>query len=179
MIQEGLRGVVRIPSGTAHALDSPAFSIPVMGKTGTTNNYRDALFVGSTYGPDGITVAVRIGFDDNRSLGAKETGARAALPVFREVILKLYQEKLAGPAPRFPVEMEENIDAYLRGELPAKDAAGFANPLGVSRFADDRREDCSAKLVVLSTYRCELPGNQRHAIYASKNETGRLTFTNE
>ncbi len=64
MIQEGLRGVVRLPSGTAHALDASSFPIPVMGKTGTTNNYRDALFVGSTYGPDGITVAVRIGFDD-------------------------------------------------------------------------------------------------------------------
>jgi len=114
MIQEGLRGVVRIPSGTAHALDSQFFPIPVMGKTGTTNNYRDALFVGSTFGPNGITVAVRIGFDDNRSLGVKETGALAALPVFREIMLKVYQEKLAGPAPQFPAEMEENIDAYLR-----------------------------------------------------------------
>ena len=52
MIQEGLRGVVRIPSGTAHALDASSFPIPVMGKTGTTNSYRDALFVGSTYGPE-------------------------------------------------------------------------------------------------------------------------------
>jgi len=85
MIQEGLRGVVRLPSGTAHALDASSFPIPVMGKTGTTNNYRDALFVGSTYGPDGITVAVRIGFDDNRSLGGMETGGKAALPVFREL----------------------------------------------------------------------------------------------
>jgi penicillin-binding protein 1A len=75
MIQEGLRGVVRIPSGTAHTLDSRSFPIPVMGKTGTTNNYRDALFVGSTFGPNGITVAVRIGFDDNRSLGPKKKPA--------------------------------------------------------------------------------------------------------
>jgi membrane peptidoglycan carboxypeptidase len=71
LIQEGLRGVVRIPGGTAHALDSRRFSIAVMGKTGTTNEFRDALFVGSTYGPGGITVAVRLGFDDNRSLGSK------------------------------------------------------------------------------------------------------------
>ena len=85
MIQEGLRGVVRIPSGTAHALDSYAFPFPVMGKTGTTNSYRDALFLGSTFGPNGITVAVRIGFDDNRSLGGRESGALAALPVFREI----------------------------------------------------------------------------------------------
>jgi hypothetical protein len=50
LIQEGMRGVVRIPTGTAHALDSSSFPIAVMGKTGTTNEFRDALFVGSTYG---------------------------------------------------------------------------------------------------------------------------------
>jgi membrane carboxypeptidase/penicillin-binding protein len=54
-----------------------------MGKTGTTNNFPDALFVGSAYGPEGVTVAARIGFDDNRSLGAKETGGRVALPVIQ------------------------------------------------------------------------------------------------
>ena len=61
-----------------------------MGKTGTTNEFRDALFVGSTYGVDGITVAVRIGFDDNRTLGSRETGGRVALPVFQEVMRKVY-----------------------------------------------------------------------------------------
>ena len=55
LIQEGLRGVVRLPGGTAHALASSAFPIAVMGKTGTTNDFRDALFVGSTYGIKGIT----------------------------------------------------------------------------------------------------------------------------
>ena len=89
LIQEGLRGVVRIPSGTAHALDSDWFPIPVMGKTGTTSEFKDALFVGSTYGVDGITVAVRVGFDDSHSLGRKETGGRVALPVFQELMLKV------------------------------------------------------------------------------------------
>lgn len=119
LIQEGLRGVVRIPTGTAHALaSSGGFPIPVMGKTGTTNDFRDALFVGSTYGPAGITVAVRIGFDDNRSLGMGETGSRIALPVFKEILLRVYREKLLGPVPQFPLQMEQNIDAYLNGESP-------------------------------------------------------------
>src|SRR5262245_55746840 len=78
-IQEGLRGVVRLPGGTAHALARDGFPVPVMGKTGTTSGFRDALFVGSSYGPLGITVAVRVGYDDNRSLGDEETGARVAL----------------------------------------------------------------------------------------------------
>ena len=114
LIQEGLRGVVRLPTGTAHALDSAGFPVAVMGKTGTTSNYRDALFVGSTYGPEGITVAVRIGFDDDRSLGQNETGGRVALPVFREIMLAIYRAKLVGPVPEFPPGMEQRISAFLK-----------------------------------------------------------------
>jgi penicillin-binding protein 1A len=113
LIQEGLRGVVRLPGGTAHALSGPEFPIPVMGKTGTTNEFRDALFVGSTYGPQGVTVAVRVGFDDDRTLGLRETGGRTALPIFREIMVRLYKEALVGTVPQFPREMEDRIDAYL------------------------------------------------------------------
>jgi len=142
LIQEGLRGVVRIPTGTAHSLDSSSFPIAVMGKTGTTNEFRDALFVGSTYGPEGITVAVRIGFDDNRSLGPKETGGRVALPVFKELMLRVYREKLVGPVPEFPAQMEQNINNYLVGDSIANEGSLSAlnppnppAPLSV-RFAD-------------------------------------------
>ena len=91
-----------------------------MGKTGTTNDFRDAIFVGSTYGVRGITVAVRIGFDDNRSLGRAETGARLALPVFRDVVSKIYRERLVGPAPVFPEPLEARITAYLEAARAAK-----------------------------------------------------------
>jgi membrane peptidoglycan carboxypeptidase len=128
LIQEGLRGVVRLPSGTAHALASRGFPIAVMGKTGTTNEFRDAIFVGSTYGPDGITAAVRIGFDDNRSLGSRETGGRLALPVFQELMLGVYRDKIVGAAPAFPVGMEARITASLLppSPPPATDVAGGA-----------------------------------------------------
>jgi membrane peptidoglycan carboxypeptidase len=127
MIQEGLRGVVLMPNGTAHALQSWAFPIPVMGKTGTTNEFRDALFVGSTYGPEGITVAVRIGFDDNRTLGPLETGGRVALPVFKEIVLGAYGEKLVGPVPQFPASMEQRINQSLRlEEAEASDLTAIA-----------------------------------------------------
>jgi penicillin-binding protein 1A len=112
-LQEGLRGVVRLPEGTAHSLAGRDFPIPVMGKTGTTNDFRDALFVGSTYGKEGITVAVRIGFDDNRPLGNRETGGRTALPIFREIMVRVYQDDLLGRAPRFPREIEDGINQYL------------------------------------------------------------------
>ena len=119
-IQEGLRGVIRLPDGTAHSLDGRGFPIPVMGKTGTTSDFRDALFVGSTYGPGGITVAVRVGFDDNRTLGARETGGRTALPIFREIMSRIYREQLVGPAPTFPRKIEEGIDEYLAAQAPPK-----------------------------------------------------------
>jgi penicillin-binding protein 1A len=126
-IQEGLRGVVRLPDGTAHSLDARDFPIPVMGKTGTTSDFRDALFVGSTYGTSGITVAVRIGFDDNRPLGNKETGGRAALPIFREIMLRVYKDQLVGRPPSFPREIEDGIDRYLALQV-APDVSRLQRP---------------------------------------------------
>ena len=61
---------------------------PVAGKTGTTDGFRDALFVG--FSPE-ITVGVWVGQDGNESLGKGETGARAALPIwvaFMSAVLK-------------------------------------------------------------------------------------------
>jgi penicillin-binding protein 1A len=137
-IQEGLRGVVRLPSGTAHAL--AGLPIPVMGKTGTTSDFRDALFVGSTYGAKGITIAVRIGFDDNRALGSRETGGLTALPIFREILTRVYADKLVGPVPRFPRQIEEGIDAYLAAApaapLPSLQADGAAPSLVPVHDAD-------------------------------------------
>ena len=52
---------------------------PVAGKTGTTNDYRSAWFVG--YTPD-LVVGVFVGFDDNRSLGEGEVGGVASVPIF-------------------------------------------------------------------------------------------------
>src|ERR1035437_913870 len=138
LIQEGLRSVVRMPTGTAHALDSRGFPIAVMGKTGTTNEFRDALFVGSTYGPEGITVAVRIGFDDNRSLGPGETGGSVALPVFKEVVLKAYGEKLVGPVPRFPAEMEQHIDEFLKNNAIGTTAITQAMASPARQYGDLR-----------------------------------------
>lgn len=124
-IQEGLRGVVRLPGGTAHSLERAGFPVPVMGKTGTTSDFRDALFVGSTYGPGGITVAVRIGYDDNRPLGDEETGARTALPIFKEIMLRAYEGALVGAMPRFPERIENSIDDYL--ESPGVSVSLAAN----------------------------------------------------
>jgi penicillin-binding protein 1A len=98
-----------------------------MGKTGTTSDFHDALFVGSTYGRQGITVAVRIGFDDNRTLGERETGGLTALPIFREVMLHVYERQLVGPVPQFPSEIEDRIDEYLARQAALK-ISHFGSP---------------------------------------------------
>ena len=56
-----------------------ALGRPSAGKTGTTNNNRDAWFIG--YTPD-LVACVWVGFDDMRPLGNQETGARAASPIW-------------------------------------------------------------------------------------------------
>jgi penicillin-binding protein 1A len=53
--------------------------VPVAGKTGTTNEYKDAWFVGYT---SGLVASVWVGFDSFRTLGPQETGARAASPIW-------------------------------------------------------------------------------------------------
>jgi penicillin-binding protein 1A len=64
---------------------------PLAGKTGTTNNYVDAWFMG--YSPS-LATGVWVGYDNPKaSLGNKETGARAALPVWISVMAKALEDK--------------------------------------------------------------------------------------
>ncbi len=70
-----------------------ALGKPLAGKTGTTNNYVDAWFVG--YAPS-IVTGVWVGYDNSTaSLGDKETGARAALPIWIAVMARALQNKPA------------------------------------------------------------------------------------
>jgi penicillin-binding protein 1A len=70
-----LREVVLHGTGIAAA----KLPFPVAGKTGTTNDFTDAWFVGFT---PTMTCGVWVGFDEKKSLGAKETGAHAGLPIW-------------------------------------------------------------------------------------------------
>ena len=88
-----LEGVVQHGTGWR----AKALGRPCTGKTGTTNEYSDAWFVG--YTPDVIT-GVWVGFDETKPLGRFETGSRAASPIW----LSFMQKALAGKAARnFPI----------------------------------------------------------------------------
>jgi penicillin-binding protein 1A len=72
-----LQAVVQHGTGAA----ASQLKHPLGGKTGTTNDYTDAWFIG--FSPS-VTCGTWIGFDDRQPLGEKETGARAALPMWMD-----------------------------------------------------------------------------------------------
>ena len=71
------------------------------GKTGTTNENKDAWFVG--FSPD-MVVGVYVGFDDPRTLGKVETGAQAALPIFYDFMKDALKDK-----PNYDFRIPEGI----------------------------------------------------------------------
>ena len=72
-----MEGVVK--RGTAKNLKD--LNVPIAGKTGTTNNNKDAWFIG--YTPD-LVIGVYVGFDQPKSLGYKQTGSSVAVPIFKK-----------------------------------------------------------------------------------------------
>lgn len=96
-----------------------ALGRPAAGKTGTTNDYRDAWFVGYT---TGLTACVWVGFDDIRPLGSQETGAKAASPIW----LNFMRSASGGEAPldfsvpegivRYPIDPATGL--LVKEEIP-------------------------------------------------------------
>ncbi len=93
-----LREVVLHGTGIAAA----SMKYPLAGKTGTTNDFTDAWFIG--FSP-GMTTGVWIGYDEKKSLGEKESGARAALPIWMDFMKVALAGKDPGefqPSPETP-----------------------------------------------------------------------------
>jgi penicillin-binding protein 1A len=88
-----LEGVVQNGTGWK----AKALKRPVAAKTGTTDEFVDAWFIG--YTPE-LLAGVWVGFDDERSLGENETGANAASPIWVAFMSKILKEK---PVREFPV----------------------------------------------------------------------------
>jgi len=86
-----------VTEGTARSLRWRGVSWPVAGKTGTTNDFRDAWFVG--YTPD-ILALVWVGFDNGDTIAA--TGAAAALPIWADLMnaIPQYRSETEFKAPR-------------------------------------------------------------------------------
>ncbi len=101
-----LREVVLHGTGIAAA----KLAFPVAGKTGTTNDFTDAWFMG--FSPT-MTCGVWVGYDEKKSLGAKETGAHAALPIWMNFMTVAMAGKDPGefqPPPVAPHAVAQKVD---------------------------------------------------------------------
>ncbi|HKS23574.1 MAG TPA: PBP1A family penicillin-binding protein [Thermoanaerobaculia bacterium] len=133
-----MRGTILRGTGyEAHTLPPP-----LAGKTGTTNAYTDAWFMG--FSPE-YTIGVWTGYDDpSRSLGGGATGAEVALPIWIDIVKRLDAMKLRTPKPEFdappgivvvPMDLTSGRrgvgpcsrvveEAFVAGQEPDKDCSG-------------------------------------------------------
>lgn len=109
-----MQGVVK--RGTGVRLRS--LGMPLAGKTGTTNESRDAWFIG--YTPD-LVAAVYVGFDEPKPLGKKESGSSVAVPIFKSFIKKAMKDKPLIPFRVPPGLRMVRIDAKTGALAPFRD----------------------------------------------------------
>ncbi len=110
-MMELLQAVVRMGTGAS----ASQLKHPLGGKTGTTNDYTDAWFIG--FSPS-VTCGTWIGFDNRETLGEKETGARAALPIWMDFMRAAIANK---PDEAFPTAgaPKKVLDVPLTKSVPA------------------------------------------------------------
>lgn len=100
-----------VENGTANSLKQMGIAFPVAAKTGTTNDYRDAWFVG--YTPD-ILALIWVGFDDGTSIRA--SGSKAALPIWAGLMNALPQY-VSGGWFRMPTGVVKRVVCSESGQL--------------------------------------------------------------
>jgi len=143
-----MEGVVQRGTGTA----VKAVGKPIAGKTGTTNDFHDAWFVGFT--PD-LAAGVYIGYDDPDSLGKDQTGGHVAAPIFRDFMIEALKDAPAtdfrippgmrvyrvSAATGLPASADEPAiyEAYKPGTEP-----GQNRNLGVQREPDEEEMPVAA-----------------------------------
>ena len=107
-----LEGVIQ--RGTGRKLKN--LDLILAGKTGTTNKNMDAWFLGFT---SKLTIGVYVGFDEPKTLGKYETGAKAALPIFKKFVENTVKKKEALPF-RIPKDIRLMIVDAENGLQPNK-----------------------------------------------------------
>ena len=116
---------------TAHGTGAAAAQMthPLGGKTGTTSDFTDAWFMG--FSPS-VTCGVWVGYDSRQSLGEKETGARAALPIWMEIMKTAIagkdDEQFPGDTEQPPLERASSTQPSKPALQPAQMPRSLAAP---------------------------------------------------
>jgi penicillin-binding protein 1A len=120
---------------TAHGTGAAAAQLkhPVGGKTGTTSDYTDAWFLG--FSPS-VTCGVWVGFDSRESLGEKETGAKAALPIWMAI---MKQAIIGKDSEQFLGDQDDHQPPLLKAEAHPPAAPGtISKPITAPYTASGR-----------------------------------------
>ena len=121
-----LEGVVK--RGTGKKLRD--LRLDLAGKTGTTNKNTDTWFIGFT---SKLVVGVYVGFDEPKSLGKNETGAKTAMPIFKDFIKKSIKKKDARP-----FKVADNITMMVVDRLTGEKASFNSKETLVEAFKKDK-----------------------------------------
>ena len=131
-----LEGVITDGTGAAAA----TLGRPLAGKTGTTDDCTDAWFIG--YTPN-LVVGVWVGFDTKKSLGSRETGAQAALPIWKAFMEDALRDEQPVPFPEVPGVVHETVDRATG--LRAVETAGCVELIRETFLeGTEPTEECSA-----------------------------------
>jgi len=133
LLVDMMKGVMQ--EGTARGVSEYGFTLPAIGKTGTTDDFRDSWFLGAT---TQLSAAVWVGYDDYRQMVDPEeegiTGADGAMPIWAKFMVKATE----GEPPRdflVPPGIEFKVVSPWTGKEVserAKGARSVALPVGVS-----------------------------------------------
>jgi penicillin-binding protein 1A len=131
-----------INSGTAVHAKSLAEKYPLAGKTGTTNDFTDAWFIG--FSPS-LTCGVWVGFDDHRSLGDKEEGSHVALPIWMQFMEETLKDRPVETFPYSPLlTTPEEVKEILATTAPESLLAKRSAPAALRAPGTELRERGSA-----------------------------------
>ena len=134
-----LEGV--IDRGTGKQMNN--IKIPLAGKTGTTNNNLDAWFIGFT--PD-LVIGVYVGFDEPRTLGKSETGAKAALPIFQDIVQNLPKKGMSSFFKIPPSINLVNVNIADGLSLKTSNTNVILESFKINEFPQDKYIDLEKKL---------------------------------
>jgi penicillin-binding protein 1A len=158
-----LRGVVQ--RGTGASVSS--LPVPVAGKTGTTDSFSDAWFIGFT---PRHTLVVWVGFDRKRSIGRNMTGAEAALPIWRRIVERGLEQGWIDPDEQFvapPGIVFRRVDAKT-GLLAGASSASTIHEAFLSGTEPVREHAPRWQRVM------ELPWYQQRAFYGNPRPGERM-----
>ena len=103
-----LEGVIK--RGTGKSLRD--LNLDIAGKTGTTNKNIDTWFIGFT---SKLVIGIYVGMDEPKSLGRYETGAKTAMPIFKDFVKKAIKKKDARPF-KVPSDISMMVIEYVTGK---------------------------------------------------------------